>query len=158
MPQDDARPLQQGAPQRMTRLWRRAGYAVTYLRALGLAMAGPDGVRSAVGRRLLWGKLRRLAICSVPGLPERLQARHGLGGGCVGCGASCNLMLRCPHWNPADGRCSIYADRPATCRTFPITPADLEDLRRARSATVCGYRFAVDAQPSATESLPDGSG
>jgi len=146
-PSADARPL--------PRLWRRAGYSVTYLRALGAAMAGPDGVRSSVGRQLLWGKLRRLAICSVPGLAARLQARHGLRGGCVGCGASCNLMVRCPHWNPGNGRCNVYADRPATCRTFPITPADLDDLRRARSATMCGYHFAPRPRSPATESVTD---
>lgn len=146
-PSTDTRPL--------PRLRRRAAYSVTYLRALAAAMAGPDGVRSSVGRQLLWGKLRRLAICSVPGLAARLQARHGLRGGCVGCGASCNLMLRCPHWNPGNGRCNIYADRPATCRTFPITPADLDDLRRARSTTICGYHFAPRPRSTTTESVTD---
>jgi hypothetical protein len=169
MLQDDARSKQSGAaepvthapapsppdPRPLPRLWRRAGYTLTYLRALGTAIGGPDGVRSAAGRQLLRGKLRRLAICSVPGLAARLQARHGLRGGCVGCGASCNLLLRCPHWNPGNGRCNIYADRPATCRTFPITPADLDDLRRARSTTVCGYHFAPRPRPTSAESVTD---
>jgi len=169
MPDDDAQSTRHAATNLMSqahtqrarespavaRLWRRAGYTATYLSALGSAMLAADGLRSSAGRQLLWGKLRRLAICCVPGLARHLQGHHGLRGGCTGCGASCNLMLRCPHWNPDNGRCNIYAERPATCRTFPITPADLDDLRLARSATPCGYHFASRTLPTATDSVPD---
>ena len=142
--------------RRLPRYLRRAKYALVYLRAFSIAaLHAPHGIRSRDGRRLLWGKLRRFAICCVPGLAERLQQRYGLRGGCTGCGASCNLILRCPHWNPANGLCTVYADRPATCRMFPITPADLDDLRLASSQSPCGYTFGArtaraDRDPAST--------
>jgi Fe-S-cluster containining protein len=80
-------------------------------------------------------------IGSDPGLASHLKRKHGLTGGCASCGASCNLLFKCPHWDEASRLCSIYEDRPIACRMFPITPADLRDRDLAASGTKCGYSF-----------------
>ena len=127
------------------RALRRAAYLMRYLSELGrVALFSRRGLWSASGRSLLAGKLRRVAICLVPGLPERLRRRYRIEGGCARCGTSCHLLVRCPHWDAAAG-CTIYADRPDVCRTFPITPADLRDLNLAGRGTACGYHFSLSA-------------
>ena len=78
-------------------------------------------------RTIIWGKIRRTMIGCVPGLALHLKRKHGLTGGCTSCGASCNLLFRCPHWDEESRLCSIYEDRPIVCRLFPITPSDLRD-------------------------------
>ena len=124
------------------RLRRRFGYLVRYVRALlEVALFSRHGIWSSSGRTLLWGKLRRILICLVPGLGAALQRHHKLSGGCVRCGTSCNLLVRCPHWIESTGLCGIYADRPDVCRLFPITPADMRDLALAKSDVICGYSF-----------------
>ena len=126
----------------MTRTLRRFGYLARYLRELlRVALFTRGGIWSRTGRILLLGKLRRLVICLVPGLPAALRRRYELSGGCVRCGTSCNLLIQCPHWVETTGLCGIYEDRPEVCRQFPITPADMRDLELARSASLCGYRF-----------------
>lgn len=104
------------------------------------------GVLSKQGRILIRGKIRRLLICSVPPLARYLHARYKLEGGCNGCGASCNLLFRCPHWDTDSHLCTIYESRPRVCRMFPITPADLRDRDLALRHTACGYRFASGKQ------------
>jgi len=123
---------------------RRAGYLLRYLDALIRAsLFARQGVWSRSGRLLLWGKLRRVVICAVPGWAEALRKRHNISGGCARCGTSCNLLIRCPHWDTATGLCTIYEDRPDVCRLFPITPADLRDLALMERGTTCGYGFSV---------------
>ena len=45
-----------------------------------------------------------------PGLASHLKRKHDLTGGCTSCGASCNLLFKCPHWTEGSRRCSIYED------------------------------------------------
>ena len=124
------------------RLRRRLGYLARYAdELLRVALLSRQGVWSRTGRTLLLGKLRRIAICAVPGLGEALRRHYKISGGCVRCGTSCNLLIRCPHWSVPTGLCTIYDDRPDVCRLFPIPPADLRDLALARSDTNCGYAF-----------------
>ena len=130
------------ARQACARALRRIRNALVYVRAFIRALIVHPGVlRQEVERTILWGKVRRALICLIPGLALRLKRKHGLAGGCVSCGTSCNLLFRCPHWDPSNRLCSIYDDRPMTCRQFPMTPADLRDRDLAAGATGCGYRF-----------------
>jgi hypothetical protein len=129
----------------LIRLRRRAGFLARYLDELvRVALFSRRGVRSRAGRLLLLGKLRRVLICLVPGLPEALRRRHRIAGGCARCGTSCNLLIRCPHWDTQSGLCTIYDDRPDVCRFFPITPADMRDLALMERGTKCGYAFGHD--------------
>ena len=107
----------------------------------------PGGLRSRTGRVLIWGKIRRSAIVCVPGLGARLQRKHGLAGGCAQCGASCNLLMRCPQWDPDTRLCRIYESRPPVCRLFPMTPADLRDVELATEGGRCGHHFEQGEQP-----------
>ncbi len=100
------------------------------------------GLGSRDGRQLIRGKIRRWVLSLVPPVALWLQQRHGLSGGCSGCGASCNLLNACPHWEPSDGTCSVYQDRPNVCRLFPITPADVEDRDLVSRGIACGFSFA----------------
>jgi Putative zinc- or iron-chelating domain len=133
------------APPRMqtkVRVLRRTRNALVYAHAMISALvARPDVLFQKSGRTILWGKIRRALICLIPGLAVQLKRKHGLAGGCVSCGTSCNLLFRCPHWDPASHLCSIYDDRPMTCRQFPMTPADLVDRDLASGTMGCGYRF-----------------
>lgn len=109
------------------------------------AMRDPAGLRSKKGRTLTVGKIRRSLIVCVPGLGEWLRRRHGLTGSCAGCGASCNLLIRCPQWDPPTRKCRIYESRPPVCRLFPITPADLREVEL--SGHECGHRFEPTEKP-----------
>jgi hypothetical protein len=102
------------------------------------------GVLTREGRSLIRGKFRRLLICSVPPLARYLHAYYGLQGGCNSCGASCNLLFRCPHWDRDSRLCTIYESRPRVCRMFPITPTDLRDRDSVLPGTVCGFHFAAE--------------
>jgi len=127
---------------RLLRLKRRVGYISHYLFLFLIAIIiKPDGLRSNAGRTIILGKLRRTIICCIPGLGEYLQRHYGLKGSCRFCGLSCNLIMQCPHWDQATKICNIYEDRPLTCRLFPITPGDLNDLRLAQPGHECGYSF-----------------
>jgi len=99
------------------------------------------GLGSADGRLLIAGKIRRITISLVPGWAEALQKKHGLTGGCSGCGASCNLLFRCPHWIESTRRCGVYADRPTVCRQFPVTPADIRERDLVLKTQPCGFHF-----------------
>lgn len=99
----------------------------------------PEGLGSPVGRRLIRGKFRRLAQSFFPSYAKKLQKKHGLVGGCINCGTSCNLMFQCPHWDSKSRLCTVYEDRPSICRTFPITPADIEDRNLMAGQTGCGF-------------------
>lgn len=101
----------------------------------------PAGLGSRVGRRLIWGKLRRIGISFFPPLARSLQMHYGLTGGCAHCGASCKLLFQCPHWDDKNNRCSIYELRPSVCRLFPITPSDIIDRNLTKTETPCGFRF-----------------
>ena len=98
-----------------------------------------DGLGSRKGRTLILGKARRLALSAVPGVANRLQKHYGLVGGCVSCGTSCNLLMRCPHWDSGTRLCTVYEDRPSICRTFPITPADIRDRNLMNESAQCGF-------------------
>lgn len=99
------------------------------------------------GRRaLLLGKIRRCILTSIPFLSQYLQARYHLVGGCKNCGASCQILLRCPFWNSDTRLCSVYEYRPKVCRMFPITPSDLRD-RASAAQLECGYTFLAGAHP-----------
>lgn len=129
-------------PRRLRSLAHILDYTIRFT---AWVIRDPAGLRSRTGRLLTWGKLRRSAIVCVPGLGERLRRRHGLAGQCTQCGASCNLLMRCPQWDADTRLCRIYESRPPVCRLFPMTPADLRDVEL--SGAQCGHRFDADAQP-----------
>jgi hypothetical protein len=131
------------APRPRVRELRRIGHLARYLRAFMWALvADPRAILRKTERAIIWGKIRRAIICCVPGLPLHLQQKHRLTGGCISCGASCNLLFKCPHWSEGTRLCSIYDDRPMTCRAFPITPSDIRDRDLASKSFSCGYAFA----------------
>jgi hypothetical protein len=117
-------------------LWRVAPSFVT-------AVFSREGMLTREGRILIRGKFRRLLICSVPPLARHLGAHYGLQGGCDSCGASCNLLFRCPYWDSDSRFCTVYESRPRVCRMFPITPTDLRDRNLVLRHTVCGFHFAA---------------
>lgn len=110
------------------------------------AVFSMDGLGSAEGRILIWGKARRILLSSVPPLARHLQARYSVAGGCTSCGTSCKILFQCPHWDDNSFLCSVYEDRPNICRLFPITPADIRDrdivARLNGESTGCGFTFS----------------
>ena len=130
------------APRLYAPAIRRIRYAVRYLRAfMSTIVVDPEVILRKTGRTIIRGKIRRAMIGCIPGLASQLKWKYGLTGGCISCGASCNLLFKCPHWDEGSRRCSIYEDRPMACRMFPITPADLRDRDLAASGTTCGCSF-----------------
>jgi hypothetical protein len=124
------------------RAFRRLRYLAHYLRAfIWVIILNPGTIWRKRERTIIWGKIRRIMIACVPGLALHLKRKHRLTGGCISCGASCNLLFKCPHWEAESRLCSIYDDRPITCRLFPITPSDIRDRDLASSGTTCGYSF-----------------
>ena len=105
------------------------------------ACVSPEGLRSAKGRQLIWGKFRRVVLSLCPPLCRSLHKRYELSGGCVSCGASCKLLFQCPHWDEESHLCSVYEDRPSICRLFPITPADISDRNLVLPEKQCGFKF-----------------
>ena len=99
------------------------------------------GLGSHSGRLLIWGKARRVFISFFPSWAMALRKKHGFTGGCTSCGASCNLLFRCPHWNAQTHLCSVYEDRPNICKLFPITPADIRDRNLVLKDVPCGYKL-----------------
>ncbi len=133
------------APRPRARAVRKIRYSVRYLRAFTAAIvADPGSVWRKTERTIIWGKIRRTIIGCIPGLALRLKRKHGLTGGCISCGTSCNLLFQCPHWDAKSRLCSIYEDRPITCRLFPITPSDIADRNLASNGSACGYRFVPE--------------
>ena len=85
-----------------------------------------------------------LLICSVLPLARHLRAHYGLQGGCNSCGASCNLLFRCPHWD-ADSRLrTVYESRATRLPHVSHHPADLRDRDLELRHTVCGFHFAAE--------------
>lgn len=99
------------------------------------------GIYSKDGRFLVRGKFRRMFLSFFPSVAKNLQKKHGIQGGCVSCGASCNLLFKCPQWDTTTHLCKIYEDRPNACRFFPITPADIEDRNLVLKGKECGFTF-----------------
>ena len=103
-----------------------------------------DGLGSANGRQLIWGKLRRVCLSLFPPLCRALNRKYELSGGCVSCGASCKLLFQCPHWDESTHLCGVYEDRPNICRLFPITPADISDRNLVLPDKSCGFKFSKE--------------
>lgn len=62
-------------------------------------------------------------------------------GACNNCGECCKLPFRCGFLKDADdgnSYCSIYKIRPPTCRKFPRTESQWNDVK-----DVCGFSFPV---------------
>ena len=131
-----------GESRPYVRAFRRIRHLARYLHAfMRMILVDPEVIWRKTDRTIFWGKIRRVLIGCIPGLAFRLKRKHGLTGGCISCGASCNLLLQCPHWDEESRLCSIYDDRPITCRLFPITPSDIRDRDLASNSTTCGYSF-----------------
>lgn len=105
------------------------------------AMFSREGLGCARGRILIWGKLRRFVLTALPPVCRRVRTHCRLSGGCKNCGASCNLLSRCPHWDEQTHLCTVYEDRPNVCRFFPVTRADLRDRNLVRKDVPCGFNF-----------------
>lgn len=128
------------------RFIRRFVYTIQYLIPVTkVAFFTRDGVYSKEGRILVWGKFRRMFISFFPSYAHKLQTKYGLTGGCRSCGASCKLLIQCPHWDEKSHLCSIYEDRPPACRLFPITPADIRDRDIVLKKEPCGFAFQTPA-------------
>jgi hypothetical protein len=133
---------------RLSRLEFPGSEAIRQLRRVAppfvTAVFSREGMLTREGRILIRGKFRRLLICSMPPLARHLRAHYGLQGGCNSCGASCNLLFRCPHWDTDSRLCTVYESRPLVCRMFPITPTDLRDRDLVLRHTVCAFHFAAE--------------
>ena len=103
------------------------------------------GLVSRDGRQLIWGKARRVFISFFPSWAHALRKKYGMEGGCTSCGASCNLLFRCPHWDSSTHLCTVYEHRPNICKLFPITPADIRDRNIVLKDKPCGYTFKSPA-------------
>jgi len=57
-------------------------------------------------------------------------------GDCRGCGACCEIVFRCPHFDREKRECRIYESRYGVCRMFPARPEDLAGLE-----AICSYSF-----------------
>jgi hypothetical protein len=143
-------------PRPYVRAFRRVGYLARYMRAFMWTIAvNPKTIFRKTERTIIWGKIRRTIIVCVPGLASHLKRKYGLSGACISCGASCNLLLKCPHWNEGSRLCSIYDDRPLTCRLFPITPSDIRDRELVSNGNPCGYSFVPSDSPWERSRKPD---
>jgi Fe-S-cluster containining protein len=68
-----------------------------------------------------------------------LPVEEGRAGKCNGCGACCELPVRCFFLktdSKGNNTCSIYRFRPPNCRKFPRSPAQLEEV-----AETCSFSF-----------------
>ncbi|MEZ4749866.1 MAG: YkgJ family cysteine cluster protein [Bdellovibrionota bacterium] len=118
---------------------RRAWVVIRIFPPFFKALPTRNGLLTHSGRLLIWGKMRRTFLSLSPKLCKKLRVHYGIEGGCVSCGASCNLMFQCPHWNPETRLCGVYEDRPNICRVFPITPADIRDRTLVKPEVPCGF-------------------
>jgi hypothetical protein len=121
-----------------------------------IAIFSRKGLLSWNGRVLIRGKFRRIFLTSIPPLARYLQRYYGLQGECQSCGVSCNLLNRCPHWDPNSRLCTVYELRPNTCRLFPITPADLRDRDLVLAGQSCGFQFTQVWEPTPLTITPQG--
>ncbi len=124
----------------MSRLLRKFRHVIERTIPFVRVCLGPDGLIAHEGRLHIWGKFRRLVQSAIPGYPQYLRRKHGITGGCTSCGASCNLMFRCPHWDSNTRLCTVYEDRPKICKTFPMTPADIRDRNMVLKNVPCGFQ------------------
>jgi len=79
------------------------------------------------------GKLTRFFTSLV------LPVDHGRSGDCLGCGACCEFLVKCPFLrytddDPPKARCKAYVVRPLQCRKYPRT-------KEEQMHQPCGYRF-----------------
>lgn len=123
------------------RLYRRLAVIAKICQVFLGVLFTKQGLFSKAGRQQFRGKARRTTISFFPSWARRLQKKHGLTGGCTSCGASCNLMFKCPHWDSSTHLCGVYEDRPEVCRLFPITPMDISDRTLVRNDVNCGFTF-----------------
>jgi len=128
----------------LRKMWHVYERAIPFM----AAVFSSRGLGSKEGRTLIRGKARRIAISFFPSYARHLQRKHGLTGGCTSCGASCNLLFRCPHWDSASHLCTVYEDRPNICKLFPITPADIKDRAIVLKDQPCGFEFKSPKKPS----------
>lgn len=142
--------------ERLVSRGKTAFYIAQILPPFFAAAFSSAGLGSASGRRLIWGKLRRMSISLFPPLAKMLQEHYGLTGGCAHCGASCKLLFQCPHWDDKNSRCSIYEFRPSVCRLFPITPSDIGDRNLTNTQVPCGFRLSSQRKPSPPSFVPKG--
>lgn len=97
-------------------------------------------LRSRLGNAV--GTYRRLhQHLFSPEYIERQRAKRR--GDCNRCGLCCQLVFKCPHLRYENGlaSCGRYENRPPNCVNFPISPADLEDVRRIAPHAACSYSF-----------------
>lgn len=124
--------------------------------AVGL-FAGADALTTAVVRRVrpprfaLQGECVRCGECCrmIVGDPPGLVKRSGLlslyigwhrvfhAFAVTGRGPEGEVLFTCGHLR-ADGRCAIYARRPALCRDYPVLPF----FEAPRLLPACSYRVA----------------
>src|SRR4051812_7515563 len=119
-------------PSWLTWAWRigplrRAWLVLERIPPFAASAFSINGLGSADGRTLVWGKVRRIFLSMVPPLSRFLQKKYRLDGDCNRCGTSCKLLFKCPHWDDGSKLCSVYEDRPNICRLFPITPSDIRE-------------------------------
>lgn len=130
----------------ITRPFRQTWQLFERLSPFFIAVFSDMGLYTPEGRQLIRGKIRRSFLSLVPPLSRALQRHYGLTGGCVSCGASCNLMFQCPQWNTTTRLCSIYEDRPSVCKLFPITPKDISDRNIVLKDKPCGFAFTKNSR------------
>jgi hypothetical protein len=135
------------------RIIRRILVVIATFKPFLIVAFSRDGLLSRDGRTLIRGKFRRIFFSSIPPLARFMQKRYGMKGGCQSCGASCNLLFQCPHWNATTRLCGVYEDRPNICRLFPITPSDIRDRSIVQKNVSCGFQFAGKTEP-VTETKP----
>jgi hypothetical protein len=86
----------------------------------------------------LRGKFRRAVVGTMLSEEDRLAIAGARRGDCNRCGACCKILFACPFLiEGKDGTftCGVYDHRPASCRLFPMVPADL------REVDGCGFSF-----------------
>ena len=120
---------------------RRAWYVLERFPPFFKVALSKQGLPTADGRRLVFGKFRRICLSFFPPIARWLQKHYGLSGECQHCSSSCKLLFQCPHWDDQSSRCSVYEDRPNTCRLFPITPGDIKDRNVGSPKIPCGFKF-----------------
>jgi hypothetical protein len=91
----------------------------------------------------LRGKVRRAVVGTMLSEEDRAAVASARTGDCNRCGACCKILFACPFLLEAeDGTftCRVYDHRPASCRLFPMVPADLREVER------CGFTFEKSAE------------
>ena len=86
----------------------------------------------------LRGKVRRAVVGTMLSEEDRAAVAGARTGECNRCGACCKILFACPFLvEDEDGAftCSVYQRRPASCRLFPMVPADLREVDQ------CGFSF-----------------